>query len=128
MPFAFLGDIEDGNENTELRSLASYYVNIHDENLKEYHKHLRIVHLNIRSMISTFIVSLLETRLRVNKYLLDYVKIPGYDFLYQNGEQKFGGEIGAYVREKLIFKISEDLTRLDTTIEQLQLEIKGKNK
>ena len=73
-------------------------------------------------------VTLSETWLRYNKDLPGYVKIPGYNFVYKNGEQKRGGEVSAYLKEELGFKIREDLNRLDTKIEQLCLEIKVKNK
>ena len=52
----------------------------------------------------------------------------GYNFVYKNREQKSGGGVGAYLKEELDFKVSEDLSRLDATIEQLWLEIKRKNK
>ena len=74
------------------------------------------------------IVTLSETWLRDNKHLLDYLKTPGYNFVYKNREQKLGGGVGAYLKEELDFEIREDLNRLDTAIEQLWLEIKGKNK
>ena len=73
-------------------------------------------------------VTLSETWLRYNKDLPGYVKIPGCNFVYKNGEQKRGGEVSAYLKEELGFKIREDLNRLDTKIEQLCLEIKVKNK
>ena len=58
----------------------------------------------------------------------DYVKIPGYNFVYKNGEQKRVGGVGAYLKEERDFKTHGHLNRLDTTIEQLWLEIKGENK
>ena len=85
---------------TDLPSSATSYVNVHTKNSKEYHKHLIIAHLNIQSMTSTFdefhvvihenqfdIVTLSETWLRDKKDLLDYAKIPGYNFVYENKEQ-----------------------------------------
>ena len=54
-----------------------------------------------------------------NKHLLDYVKIPGFNFLYKNREQKRDGGVGAYLKEELDFKIHNILNRLDTIIEQL---------
>ena len=65
------------------------------------------------------IVVLSETWLRDDKHLLDYVKISSYNFVYRNREQKRGGGVEAYLKEKFDFKIREDLNRLDTTIEQL---------
>ena len=43
-------------------------------------------------------------------------------------EQKRVVGVRAYLKEEFDFKIHEDLNRLDTPIEQLWLEIKGKNK
>ena len=65
--------------------------------------------------------------LRSNKHLLDYVQIPGYNFVYKNREQKRGGGLGAYLKEEVDFKTKEDLNILNATIERLRLEIKGKN-
>ena len=83
LPFAFLRDIEDVNEKTDLLSSATYHVNIHTEKLKEYHKYLSIAHLKTQSMSSTFdefhaminenqfdTVTLSEIWLRDNKNLL----------------------------------------------------------
>ena len=97
--------------------------------------------MNTQSMGSTFdeiqvminenqfdISTLSETWRRNSNYLLDYVKMRGYNFVYKNREQKSGGGVGAYLKEELDFKVSEDLSRLDATIEQLWLEIKRKNK
>ena len=88
--------------------------------------------MNTQSMGSTFdeiqvminenqfdISTLSETWPRNNNYLLDYVKMRGYNFAYKNREQKSGGGVGAYLKEELDFKVSEDLSRLDATIEQL---------
>ena len=72
------------------------------------------------------IVALTETWLRDDKDLLDYVKISSYNFVYRNREQKRGG-VGAYLKEKLDFKIREDLNRLDTTIMAINKKIEIKN-
>ena len=69
-------------------------------------------------------VTLSETWLRNNKHLLGYIKIPGYNFVYKNREQKRSGGVGAYLKEELGLKICEDLNRLDKTIEQLWEKIK----
>ena len=73
------------------------------------------------------IVILWKRWLRSNKHLLDYVQIPGYKFVYKNREQKRGGGVGAYLKQEVDFKTKEDLNILNTIIEQLRLEIKGKN-
>ena len=61
-----------------------------------------------------------------------------HNFVYENRQQKREGEVEAYREEELDFKIREDLkrdfkiredlNRLDTTIGQLWLETKGKDK
>ena len=132
LPFTSHSDTENINENTDLPLSATYYVDIHAEKFKEYHKHLSIKHLNTQFMSFTFddfqvminenhfdIVTLSETWLRNNKHLLDYAKIPRYNFVYRNRERKRGGGVEAYLTEELDFKISEDLNRLDTPIKQL---------
>ena len=73
------------------------------------------------------IVALTETWLRDDKDLLDYVKISSYNFVYRNREQKHGGGVGAYLKEKLDFKIREDLNTLDTTIMAMNKKIEIKN-
>ena len=67
-----------------------------------------------------------ETWLRDNKHLLGYIKMPGCNFLYKNSKQKHGGEVGVYTKEKFSVIAREDLDQIDTTIEQLWLEVKGK--
>ena len=52
--------------------------------------------------------------------------MPGCNVLYKNRKQKHGGEVGAYIKEKFSFIAREDLDQIDTTIEQLRLEVKGK--
>ena len=54
LSFASLRYIEDVNENTDLPSSATCYVNIRVEKLKGYHEHLSIAYLNPQSMSSTF--------------------------------------------------------------------------
>ena len=106
-----------------------------------YRKPISIAHLNTQSMGSSFdefqiminenqfdIVTLSKTWLRSNKHLRDYVKIPGYNFVYKNGEQKRVGGVVAYLKEERDFKTHGHLNKLDTTIEQLWLEIKGEKK
>ena len=51
LPFGSPRGIEDLNENTDLPYSATHYVNVHTDKLKEYHKHLRIAHLNTRQWV-----------------------------------------------------------------------------
>ena len=56
------------------------------------------------------------------------MELPGYDLYYNNRENKRGGGVAAYVRETLKCKIQKDFCSLDTDIEQLRLELQGKNR
>ena len=67
------------------------------------------------------ILTLSETWLTENQNLLDYVELSGYDLYYNNREKKRGGGVAAYVRESL------ECT-LDTDIEHLWLELRGKKR
>ena len=77
-------------------------VNSHLQLLDEHRNHTSIAHLNTHSMCSTFdefsvmlnmyqfnIISLSETWLKDNKYLLDYVNIPGCNFEYRNRDNRW---------------------------------------
>ena len=55
------------------------------------------------------------------------MNFPWNNFVYENREQKRGGGVGAYLKQEVDFKTKEDLNILNTTIEQLRLETKGKN-
>ena len=73
------------------------YTNEHLEKLDELKKHISIYHLNTQSMSSTFdefqlminqtrfdVITLSETWLKNDKHLLEYVRLPGYEFAYRN--------------------------------------------
>ena len=68
-------------------------------------------------LIKTSVILLLY--LEHDYEITDYVKLPGYNFVFRNSEQKRGGGVGSYLKEELDFKIREDLNRLDTIVEQL---------
>ena len=73
------------------------YTNEHLEKLDELKKHISICHLNTQSMSSTFdefqlminqtrfdVIAISETWLKNGKHLLEYVRLPGYEFAYRN--------------------------------------------
>ena len=104
-------------------------------------KHLKIMHLNTQSMISTFneflltvsqysfdVFTLSETWLKNNPYLLEYVSIPGYSAVFRNRDAIKGGGVGAYIRESLHFKRREDIEKLQPDFEHLWLEFPGRNR
>ena len=111
--------------------------------LNQHPKHLKIMHLtfNTQSMVSTFneflltvshypfdVVTLSETWLKDNPYLLEYVSIPGYISVFRNRDVIRGGGVGAYLRESINFKRREDIEKLQPEFEHLWLEIPGRNK
>lgn len=61
-----------------------------------------------------------------NKFLLDYVNIPGHSFIYHNGDERRGGEVGANIKENIKFKERKDYYDIDTTIENISIEILDK--
>ena len=80
-------------------------------------KHMKFMHLNTQSMLSSLdemiltvekypfdIVTMSETWLKDNPQLLDYVTIPGYSQEIRNRNNIRGSGVGAYLRESLKYK------------------------
>ena len=80
--------------STNIKSDVNY-TNEQLEILDELKKHISICHLNTQSMSSTFdkfqfminqtkfdVITLSETWLKNDKHLLEYVRLPGYEFAY----------------------------------------------
>lgn len=137
LPFSNVRDVcalyssilSDGGEYEELITIPSNP------------KHTKICHLNTQSLPSTFdefsymlechkfdIITLSETWLKNNQVLIDYVNIPGYQFEYKNRTDKRGGGVGMYIKDELIYKTRDDITKLDNSIEHVWIEVKGRNK
>ena len=74
------------------------------------------------------IITMSETWLKDNKYLLDYVSIPGYVNVFQNRDRIRGSGVGIYIRESINFKCRRDIENLNPDMEHLWLEIPGHNK
>ena len=85
------------------------YTNEHLEKLDELKKHISICHLNTQRMSSKFdefqlminqtnldIITLSETWLKSDKHLLEYVRLPDYEFAYRNRDEKRGGGVEIY--------------------------------
>lgn len=109
--------------------------------LNEHNNKVSISHLNTQSITSSFpqfeamlnrykfdIMTLSETWLKDNIQLLNHVSIPGYNVEFSNRKDRRGGGVGFYVKESLTYKVRKDLQRIDTTLEHLWLEFKGRNK
>ena len=135
-------DICNLDASTELEHTANFAssnqletINHDITPLKEHRNHTSIAHLNAQCLgtsIDEFygfdIISTSETWLKQNKDLIDYVQIPGFEFIYNNREHFRGGGVTYYIKEHLKFKKRKDVYNLDKTIEHQWIEVKGKNK
>ncbi|XP_028409262.1 uncharacterized protein LOC114531856 [Dendronephthya gigantea] len=74
------------------------------------------------------IITLSETWLKDNPYLLDYVSIPGYVNVFRNRDRIRGGGVGIYLRDHINFKRRQDIEKLQPEMEHIWLEIPGRNK
>ena len=74
------------------------------------------------------VITLSETWLKNNKHLLEYVRLTGYEFVYRNRDEKGGGGVGIYIRDKIEFKVRNDISKLDESIEHVWVEIQGRKK
>ena len=125
---------------------------IHLQKLQANRNHTSIAHLNTQCITSKFdefnvminryefdIITLTETWLKDNIFMLDYVKnMPGYQFEYRNrseskilnekGEEKKGGGLACYIKNGINYKIRTDIEKIDPSIEHQWLEISGKNR
>ena len=74
------------------------------------------------------LITLSETWLKDNSYLIDYVTIPGYDIIYNNRDKIKGGGVGCYINTRLKYKRRKDIKSQDKDLEHLWVQISGKNK
>ena len=99
------------------------------------------MHLNTRSLMSSLpefttfvnnylfdVYTLSETWLTSNTQQIDYVKIPGLQLLNRNQSNKKGGGVAAYFRDNIEIKPRDDLSNLDSDVESLLFEIKGRKR
>ena len=70
--------------------------------------------------------TLSEAWLTSNTHQINYVRIPGLQLLNRNGSIKEGGGVASYVRGNIEIKPGDDLSNLDSYVETLWFEIKGK--
>ena len=117
------------------------YINTNVTKLQELKTHISICHLNTESMTSTFdefqlmvneskfyIMTLSETWLKNDKYLLEYASLPGYKFSYRNKDEKRDGSVDVYIKDYFTYKIRNDIISLEDSLRHLWVEVKGKNK
>ena len=111
------------------------------ERLNQNRNLFSIAHLNTQSMVSTFdefmlfvnrydfdVITLTETWLKDNPFLLEYVKIEGYKTYFHNRDNKRGGGVGIYIKDDIKHRIRKDIVNIDPALEHLWVEIEGKNK
>jgi exonuclease III len=109
--------------------------------LNTHRNHLSVAHLNTQSISSTFtqfeamlkshefdVITLSETWLKDNSFLLNHVQIPGYQFGFRNRDRIKGGGVGYYIKTTIKFKERKDISVLDNTIEHQWIEISHRNK
>lgn len=108
--------------------------------LQSNSSHLKIVHLNTQSMVSTFnefllivnsypldIIALSETWLKDQPQLMECVSIPGYATEFQHREGVKGGGVGVYIKEDIKYKRRVDIEKLHPELEHLWLEVLGRH-
>ena len=62
------------------------------------------------------VITLSQTRLKNDKCLLEYVRLPGYEFACQNRDEKRAGGVGIYIRDKMEFKVLNDISKLENQL------------
>ena len=99
------------------------------------------MHLNTQSMVSTFdellvtireypfdVIAMSETWMKNNPHLLQYVSIPGYTNLFRNLDEIRGGRVALYIKNSINFKRRTDIEKIEPELEQIWVEISGRNK
>ena len=74
------------------------------------------------------IISLSETWLTNNQHQLDYVNIAGYKSIFKHGNDKRGGGVGFYIKDKISCKRRNDLTKNIVNMDVSFIELHGRNK
>ena len=69
-----------------------------------------------------------ETWMKNNPHLLQYVSIPGYINLFRNRDEIRGGGVGLYIKNSINFKRRTDIEKIEPELEQIWVEISGRNK
>ena len=93
-------------------------------NILKNNAHLKIIHINTQSMVSTFdhlcliierysfdVITMSETWLKENNLLLQHVAIPGYVHAFNNRDRLRGGGVDIYIKESIKFKRRYDIEK-----------------
>ena len=130
----FLNAITDNNI---VNNLLEDSTDEHLEALTSKSKQFKLMHLNTQSMVSTFdellvtireypfdVIAMSETWMKNNPHLLQYVSIPGYTNLFRNRDEIREGGVGLSIN----FKRRTDIEKIEPELEQIWVEISGRNK
>lgn len=60
--------------------------------------------------------------------LLEYVQLPGFVTEFRNREKIRGGGVSAYIKDNLSYKRRKDIEGIQPELENLWLELSGRNK
>ena len=115
--------------------------NNHLQIINQHRNHTSVAHINAQSLVSTFtefsvmmdkykfdIVCVTETWFTDSVHLDNYVQIPGYELEKNNRSKARGGGVAIYVQENLNYTPRQDIINLDSELEHVWIEVKGKNK
>ena len=140
LPFLKI-DFMDVSRQSEIDIEFQDEIDCHLAALTSRAKHMKFMHLNTQSMLSSLdelaltvekypfnIVTMSETWLNDNPQLLNYVKIPGSSQEFRNRSNLRGGGVGAYIIESLKYTRRKDIENLEPDLEHLWLEIPERNK
>ena len=113
---------------TDREDVYSQIIYEHEIALQDKSNQLKLVHINTQSMVSTF--DELVLTMKGNPYLLQHVNIPGYSNVFRNRDRIRGGSVGAYLRDGIDVKWHwrNDIENIEPELENLWLEIKGRNR
>ena len=128
-------------DTTTDTSLDESVVDNIQEILSSNCSNLKVINLNTQAMTSTFneflltiktypmdVALLSETWLRDQKELLDYVSIDGYATEFGHRVATKGGGVGGYIKENVAYRRRFDIEKTQPDLEQLWLELPGRNK
>ena len=111
------------------------------QHLNANSNHLKLMHVNTQSMCSTFnefqltvesypldILTLSKTWLKENLLLMQYVQLPGYVTEFRNRENHRGGGVAMYIKDNILYKRRKYIEDIQPDLENLRIEVAGRNK
>ena len=128
MPFEFnfnCYSIHDFHSNDDIyessldpRSFSALHCNIRSIQ----GKYDNFAHMLSKLQFSFSVIGLSETKFMIDKDILTYIDLPGYDFISQPSLSNAGG-VGFYVRKKSTYSILSNFTTTEPDFEALWIEI-----